>query len=113
MHKAEGNPLAVGLIAFGVGWLAASLIPASSAEKEAGAAIKETAQPLVHEVTDAAKDMAQNLKEPAQDAVENVKQSAQDAAEEVKSEASSAASDMKAEANDAKHSVQDASQNQQ
>src|SRR6478735_3006302 len=29
----KGNPLAVGLIAVGIGWLAASLIPASDAEK--------------------------------------------------------------------------------
>ncbi len=28
-RKAEGNPLAAGLIAFGVGWLAASLLPSS------------------------------------------------------------------------------------
>ena len=34
MDKAKGNPLAVGLIAFGVGLLVASLIPASEGEKQ-------------------------------------------------------------------------------
>jgi len=42
--KAEGNPLAVGLIAFGVGLLAASLIPASTKEKELASSIKDSAQ---------------------------------------------------------------------
>ena len=37
--KTQGNPLAAGLIAFGVGWLASSLIPASPSERKAGAAI--------------------------------------------------------------------------
>ncbi|WPO86506.1 hypothetical protein SCB71_20135 [Herbiconiux sp. KACC 21604] len=41
--KAEGNPLAVGLIAFGVGLLAASLIPSSEKEKEVASTIKEQA----------------------------------------------------------------------
>ena len=41
--KAEGNPLAVGLIAFGAGLLLASLIPASTKEKELAADVKEQA----------------------------------------------------------------------
>ena len=55
--KAEGNPLAVGLIAFGVGLLVASLIPASAKEKEVAAEVKDQAQPLVDEVTDVAKEI--------------------------------------------------------
>src|SRR3546814_4003613 len=47
--KAEGNPLAVGLIAFGVGLVVASLIPASEKEKQVAGAVKEQAQPLVDE----------------------------------------------------------------
>ena len=42
-----------------VGWLVASLIPASSAEQQAAAALKDKAQPLTDEVTQAAKDVAQ------------------------------------------------------
>lgn len=34
VEKAKGNPLAVGLIAFGVGWLASSLLPSSTKEEE-------------------------------------------------------------------------------
>ena len=71
--KAEGNPIAVGLIAFGAGLLLASLIPASTKEKEIAADVKEQAQPLVDTVTDAAKEVGEHLKEPAQEAAAAVK----------------------------------------
>lgn len=100
-EKVEGNPLAVGLIAFGVGWLAATLIPASEKEKEVASSVKDAAQPLIHEVTDAAMDMAKNLKEPAQDAAQAVKDSATEAVDDIREEASSAADDVKEHAQDA------------
>lgn len=107
IDKAKGNPLAVGLIAFGVGWLVASLLPASEKEKDMASSVKDAAQPLVHEATDAAKEVAENLREPAQDAANAVKDSATEAAGNVKSETQSTAADMKDDANQAKHAVQD------
>ncbi|MFB2596677.1 DUF3618 domain-containing protein [Herbiconiux sp. P17] len=103
--KAEGNPLAVGLIAFGVGLLAASLIPASTKEKEVASHLKEQAQPLVDQVTDAAKEVGQNLKEPAQEAAAAVKDAATGAVDSVKSEATSAADEVKDQAQQAKDDV--------
>ena len=50
----RGNPIAVGLIAFGVGWLAASLIPASKVEQRAAEQAKDAAAPLLDEVKDVA-----------------------------------------------------------
>lgn len=98
-HKAkqvaEGNPLAVGLIAFGVGWLSSSLLPASDRESQLGETIKEKAQPLVAEAKQAAKSVAEDLKEPAKDAVDAVKASASGAVDSIKDEASSAASEVK------------------
>lgn len=44
-RKAQGNPLAVGLIAVGAGWLLGSLLPASEREKELANTAKEQAQP--------------------------------------------------------------------
>ena len=107
--KAQGNPLAVGLIAFGVGWLAASLIPASEREKQLASSVKDAAQPLVQTVTDAAKEVADDLRQPAQDAVNAVKDSAADAVQSVKGEASSAVDDVKDQAGEAKHAVQESS----
>src|SRR5690349_21063229 len=43
----EGNPLAAGLIAFGLGWLTASLLPASKPEQELAGEAKDFAQPVL------------------------------------------------------------------
>jgi gas vesicle protein len=104
--KAEGNPLAVGLIAFGIGWLAASLLPASEKEKQVASSVKDAAQPLVDDLKETAKDVAGNLREPAQDAANAVKDTAMDAADDVKSEASSAVDDVKGQASDARDEIQ-------
>ena len=103
--KAQGAPLAVGLIAFGVGLVVASLIPASSKEKELADTVKEQAQPLVDQVTDAAKVVGEHLKEPAQDAVTAVKESAQDSVATVKDEAQAAAGDVKDQAQQARENI--------
>lgn len=103
--KAEGNPIAVGLIAFGAGLLIASLIPASTKEKEVAADIKDKAQPLVDEVADVAKDVGAHLKEPAQDAATAVKDAAAVSLEAVKEEAQSAATEVKDQVSDARQHV--------
>ena len=64
-EKAKGNPLAAGLIAFGVGWLAASLVPPSRKERELTSTLQEKAEPLMGEAGDAAKQVAEDLREPA------------------------------------------------
>jgi ElaB/YqjD/DUF883 family membrane-anchored ribosome-binding protein len=103
--KAEGNPLAVGLIAFGVGLLAASLVPASAKEKKVAAEVKDQAQPLIDEVTDVAKEIGSNLKEPAQDAAAAVKDAAADSIETVKQDAHYAVADVKDQAGQARENV--------
>ena len=106
--KAQGNPLAAGLIAFGAGLLVSSLIPASQKEREAAEALKTAAEPLTTELTDAARNVAEGLKEPAQAAMENVKATAADATEHVKAESQGAVADVKDTAADAKDNVQQA-----
>lgn len=106
--KAQGNPLAAGLIAFGAGLLAASLIPASEKERVAADNIKTAAEPLTNKVADAAKDVAEGLREPAQEAMENVKATATEAAQHVQQEGQSAAEDVKGRATDAQDNVRKA-----
>lgn len=106
--KAQGNPMAAGLIAFGAGLLVSSLIPASQKEREAADALKSAAEPLKTELTEAAQHVAEGLKEPAQAAMENVKATATDAAQNVKGEGQAAVSDVKDRAADAKDNVQQA-----
>ncbi|WP_405372874.1 MULTISPECIES: DUF3618 domain-containing protein [unclassified Microbacterium] len=103
--KAEGNPLAVGLIALGAGLLVSSLIPASTKEKQLAETAKEQAQPLVDEVTDVAKGAAQNLAEPAKDAAAAVKDRAAEAAQTVKDEGADAAQSVTSRAQDAPGNV--------
>ena len=103
--KAQGNPLAAGLIAFGAGLLVSSLIPASQKEREAAESLKTAAEPLTAELTEAAKTVAEGLKEPAQEAMENVKATAVDATENVKAEGQGAVADVKDRAADAQDNV--------
>lgn len=109
-RQAQGNPLAAGLIAFGVGWLVSSLLPTSEKEKQlasqAESAVKEHSQPLVDQAKSAAQEMGDNLKPAAQEAAQSVKATAQDSAQTVKDEGQSAASDVQGQAKDAKQTVQ-------
>ena len=45
--RTAGNPLAAGLIAFGIGWLAGSLLPASAPEQQAANKVKDVAAPVL------------------------------------------------------------------
>jgi len=109
-RKAQGSPIAAGLIAFGAGLLVSSLLPASRVEQQAAEKVKDTAQPMVDDLTDTAKEVAGNLKEPTQQALEEVKSTATDAAATVKDEATSAADDVKTQAQDSKDTVRQAAQ---
>ena len=109
-RKAQGSPIAAGLIAFGAGLLVSSLLPASKVEQQAAEKVKDTAQPMVDDLTDTAKEIAGNLKEPAQQAMEEVKFTATDAAATVRDDAASAADDVKSHAQDATDTVQHAAQ---
>jgi gas vesicle protein len=98
----QGNPIAVGLIAFGVGLLAASLIPASRHEQEAAEKVKDAAAPVVEKAKDVAMESADHLREPAREAGEAVKERAAEAVDTVKTEGQEAASDVQT---DAKHAA--------
>ena len=85
-RKARGNPLAAGLIAFGIGYLISSAIPSSEKEQQAASRLQEKAAPLKEKVSEAAGDLADRLREPAQEAAASVKSAATDAVANVKDE---------------------------
>jgi len=97
--RAEGNPLAAGLIAFGAGAVLSSLIPASDKEARAARSLVETAkehgQPLMDEAKSVEQEMGQHLKERAGEAADQVKSTAQESAEHVKEEGKSSAQTVK------------------
>jgi hypothetical protein len=110
VRQAQGNPLAAGLIAFGVGWLVSSLLPASEKEKQlaqqAETAVRENKDALIQPARQVAQEVGEQLKPAAQQAVEEVKTTAQDAAQTVKDEGQSAVQDVQGQAQQSKESVQ-------
>lgn len=103
-QQTEGNPMAAGLVAFGVGWLVSSLLPASDREVEAARRAQEKAKehggPVAEQAKQVAAEVGENLKGSAAEAVEQVKGHAQEAAQTVKDEGASAAQTVTDDAKD-------------
>jgi gas vesicle protein len=87
-----GNPLAVGLVAFGAGLVIATLLPETDTEQH----LVENVQPKLEELAstagEAAHDVAAAVKPTVQQAAHDVQQSAQEAVGHVKEQATHAAS---------------------
>jgi gas vesicle protein len=110
-QRTRGNPLAAGLIAFGAGWLVASLLPATEPEQQVAAQVKDVAteqgRPVAQQLSQAGQEAAQELKDSAQQRAQSVKETATDAASTVRDEAQSQASDVTDHAQDARGRVTD------
>lgn len=92
-QQTQGNPLGAGLVAFGVGLVLSSLVPASEREKELAAHAQDTAMgPL----QDTAKEFAGQLQGSAQESAQQIKDVATHAATDTADEARSAVEDVKA-----------------
>ncbi len=110
-QRTRGNPLAAGLIAFGAGWLVASLLPATEPEQQMASQVKDVAtekgRPVAQQLSQAGQEAAQDLRESAQQRAQSVKETAADAASTVKDEAQSQTSDVTDHAQDARSRVTD------
>ncbi|HEY6501743.1 MAG TPA: DUF3618 domain-containing protein [Streptosporangiaceae bacterium] len=110
-QRTRGNPLAAGLIAFGAGWLVASLLPATEPEQQVASQVKDVAtekgRPVAQQLQQAGQDAAQDLRESAQQRAQSVKETAADAASTVRDEAQSRASDVTDHAEEARGRVTD------
>ncbi|HEV7205472.1 MAG TPA: DUF3618 domain-containing protein [Jatrophihabitans sp.] len=95
-RQTQGNPLAAGLVAFGVGVIAASLLPASAREQEMAGKAQERAADLVEPAKAKAKELAEDLREPAQHSIDEVRSTVTDAAAQTADQARSAADDVRA-----------------
>ncbi|MEU7903446.1 DUF3618 domain-containing protein [Actinoplanes sp. NPDC049118] len=94
-QQTQGNPLAAGIIAFGVGMLAATLIPVTDAERRAGQQLKDHSDDLTDRVKDVAAEMKDDLSGSVQHAVEQVKETTTDAARTTRDQAQTSAQDAK------------------
>jgi ElaB/YqjD/DUF883 family membrane-anchored ribosome-binding protein len=92
--RARGNPIAAGVVAFGVGWLVSSLLPPSRQEQrlavKARQQVAEHAEPVLHAAKEAAGELKDQLVEPMQHAVDEVRSAAGEAGRAVAGEGRSA-----------------------
>jgi uncharacterized protein YjbJ (UPF0337 family) len=93
--QAQGNPLAAGIIAFGAGLLAATLIPVTDAERRAGQQLKDHSDELTGPVKGVAAGFKDDVSGTVQEAVAQVKDTAQDAVQTTKGQAQSSAQDAR------------------
>lgn len=111
-RRTEGNPFAAGVIAFGVGMLVSSLVPASSREQQLTERARDRAgelgRPVAEAASQAAGEMRENLQEPAQQAAEAVRTTAADAGRTVADEGRGATSEVQGRARGAADSVRGA-----
>jgi uncharacterized protein YjbJ (UPF0337 family) len=96
-QQTQGNPLAAGIIAFGVGMLAATVIPVSDVERRAGQQLKDNSGELTDRVKGVASELKDDLSGSVQHAVGEVKDTAQDAVQTTKDQARSSAEGAKDE----------------
>jgi hypothetical protein len=100
-QKAQGNPLAAGLIAFGAGLLVSSLLPSTEAEQQVGTAVKDNAvEPVKAFAQDQAQEAKEALRPAAEEHISQVKESATDAAQTTADHAKSAGGDVADQARD-------------
>jgi hypothetical protein len=105
-RRAQGNPLAAGVIAFGLGMLVSSLIPSSEKEREAVSQLQDNLEPVKEKASEVARDIGEGLKPAAQEAAESVKTTAQEGVESVKQEGQSATADVKDQTQSSRETVQ-------
>lgn len=78
-ERVEGSPIAMGLVAFGIGFVAGSVLPASRSERQAARRLEPAVAQAAHTAADAARDVGEHLAPAVQDEVDAVKEEAQQA----------------------------------
>ncbi len=91
----EGNPFGAAVIGFGIGMLAATVLPSSPDEQRAARKLQPHLEDTAAALGHTGKEAVDNVKPEAQQAIADVKDSAKDSVENVKSDAQSAADSVK------------------
>src|SRR5690606_6660579 len=82
-ERVEGSPLVAGMVAFGIGFIAGSVIPASSREKELARSVEPQLGQIAQEAADSARTAGEHLAPVVQEEAEAVKGEATEAASSV------------------------------
>lgn len=96
-HQTENNPFAAGFLAFGVGMLAATLLPPTPVEREVGGKAREAAESLKEPVQEAVHDLAESAKEHGSEAIGSIQEAGGAAAGSVRDTAREKAADTREE----------------
>jgi len=103
VRQAEGNPVAAGVIAFGVGMLAATLVPATDAEKRAGQQLRDNLGDIPEQARETARELGDEVAGTVQQGAQQVRQTAQDAARATRDEARASIQDAVKQTTQAAH----------
>jgi len=106
--QTQGNPIAAGLVAFGMGLLAATVIPASRGEKRLAQRVQPKLEDAARSAAEAGRGLAEDMKPVVQESASHLQESAQDSMQHVKQQAADAAQSVKGEAQTAATHVKDA-----
>lgn len=102
-HRTQGNPLAAGLIAFGVGALAASVLPESNTERRAAERARSNLEPVKERLGEVGQGIKDDVADSAKQAVRDTALEGASAAKDVKDQAQQSG---RAVGQDAKESAQ-------
>ena len=105
--RVEDYPLAAALVAVGVGFALAKVLPPTELERQAAQRIQSELQPLKEQTTQAGREVAGEIKQSAQGRMKEIKGRASEAAQQVKEEAKSSAAQVKDQAQDASTEVKE------
>lgn len=89
VRQTRGNPIAAGLVAFGVGLLVGSMPPPTDPEERMALAVEDRAQPVLNEAREVVSDVAGHVKESAREAAGELRESTREATDEVGQQARS------------------------
>lgn len=103
-HGTEGNPLAAGAVAFGLGLLVGSMAPPAREETRLA---EQLLEPVQHELQDMGREVATVAQDRAKEGAQQTAEVASDAADQVRGEAQGAAQEVKGEATDRAGQVAD------
>jgi ElaB/YqjD/DUF883 family membrane-anchored ribosome-binding protein len=92
-QQTQGSPLVAGALAFGVGFLVASLLPKTAIEDQAAEQLADGIEPVKRQLVEAGRETAEHLKDPVREAVNDVKETATAGAQQVAEQARQGADD--------------------
>ena len=90
-EQTRGNPIAAGIVAFGVGMLVATAFPQTRTEQELLESARPTLDRAKEELREAGRDLGADAKQRAQTAAQEVKSAGTEAAQRVKDETQTSA----------------------